>query len=99
MTDSPIPAWKENQNKPKVEQLGHKIIMQEELKKIKLDNLKNSKSLLEKRVDLLKDLRTERIPSWKEEERLEKVRVQVGKVMVNAEILEKGQKSSSLSTV
>ena len=38
----------------------------------------------------MKDLRTERIPSWKEEERLEKVRVQVGKVMVNAEILEKG---------
>jgi len=45
---------------------------------------------LEKRVDLLRDLRRERIPSWKEEERVEKVKVQVAKVMVNAEILDLG---------
>ena len=63
--------------------------MQEELKEYKnFTNLKSSKSFLEKRVDLLRDLRRERIPSWKEEERVEKVKVQVAKVMVNAEILD-----------
>merc|ERR1712110_1394965 len=95
VTDSPIPSWIEEKNKYKVEQLGNKIIMQEQLinsgnleNKPNL-NLKSAKSVLEKRIDLLRDLRTERIPSWKEDEREEKVKAQVAKVMVNAEILER----------
>jgi len=89
VTDSPIPKWREDRDKCKVEQLGKKLVMQEELRNdVDLKSaLKSVKSDAEKRIDLLRDLRTERIPSWKEDERNEKVKVQVAKVMVNAEIM------------